>query len=63
MTEELAECLPSLYATEGGTLALDLASPEGEDYLDLWCSLIIDLSGGPFASTWRKSLLTQRSTR
>lgn len=51
MTEELAECLPSLYATEGGTLALDLASPEGEGYLDLWCSLTINLSGGPFAST------------
>lgn len=47
MTEELAECLPSLYATEGGTLALDLASPEGEGYLDLWCSLTINLSGGP----------------
>lgn len=53
MTEELAECLPSLYATEGGTLALDLASPEGEGYLDLWCSLTINLSGGPFASAWR----------
>ena len=47
MTEELAECLPPLYATEGGTLALDLTNPEGEDYLDLWCSLTINLSGGP----------------
>lgn len=28
-------------------------NPEGEDYLDLWCSLTINLSGGPFASTWR----------
>lgn len=52
MTEELAECLSPLYATEGGALALDLASPEGEGYLDLWCSLTINLSGGPFASTW-----------
>lgn len=52
MTEELAECLPSLYATEGGALALDLTNPEGEDCLDLWCSLTINLSGGPFASTW-----------
>lgn len=51
MTEELAECLPPLYATEGGALALDLTNPEGEDYLDLWCSLTINLSGGPFAST------------
>lgn len=49
MTEELAECLPPLYATEGGALALDLASPEGEGYLDLWCSLTINLSGGPFS--------------
>lgn len=51
MIEELAECLPPLYATEGGALALDRANPEGEDYLDLWCSLTINLSGGPFAST------------
>ena len=36
-----------------GALALDRANPEGEDYLDLWCSLTINLSGGPFASTWR----------
>ncbi|MCM0709554.1 hypothetical protein [Collinsella sp. BG-O-102] len=53
MTEELAEGPLPLYATEGGALALDRASPEGEDYLDLWCSLTINLSGGPFASTWR----------
>lgn len=53
MTEELAECLPPLYATEGGALALDLTNPEGEDHLDLWCSLTINLSGDPFASTWR----------
>lgn len=53
MTEELAEYLPPLYATEGGALALDLTNPEGEDHLDLWCSLTINLSGDPFASTWR----------
>lgn len=47
MTEELAECLPPLYATEGGALALDLTNPEGEDHLDLWCSLTINLSGAP----------------
>lgn len=47
MIEELAECLPPLYATEGGALALDLTNPEGEDYLDLWCSLTINLSGDP----------------
>lgn len=39
--------------SEGGALALDLTDPEGEDYLDLWCSLTINLSGSPFASTWR----------
>ncbi len=27
MTEELAEGLPPLYATEGGALALDLTNP------------------------------------
>lgn len=42
----------SRYA-EGGALALDLTSPEGEDYFDLWCSLTINLSGGPFASIRR----------
>lgn len=44
MTEELAECLPPLYATEGGALALDLTNPEGEDTLT---------SGARLPSTFR----------
>ncbi len=27
MSEELVECLPPLYATEGGALALDFTNP------------------------------------
>ena len=33
-------------------LALDATDPGDEDYLDIWCSLTVNLPGDPVASAW-----------